>query len=202
MRLPPESPEVRALSAVRRHALEGRLPGAACRLGFEADECAALIAAVGIDEPAIHASTLFDEAAPPLLAPLVALLWAERASDQPWTRLAAGTVASACFGARHLWQDIGLSGRDEVSALLQRHFPRLAAGNTRDLKWKRYLFIRLGEQLGSPELRPPRCDGCDDYAVCFAPAPEGVAMRRFDGQQAQKERGDRTAWRGVDDGRP
>jgi len=79
----------------------------------------------------------------------------------------AATVAGACFGARHLWQDIGLAGRQEVSALLARHFPALAAGNTRNLKWKRYLFLRLGQELGAPDLRPPRCDGCEDFDLCF-----------------------------------
>ena len=57
----------------------------------------------------------------------------------------------------------------------------LAAGNERYLKWKRYLFLTLGQRLGEVDLRPPKCGRCDEFAKCFAdgppPAPGPVAGR-------------------------
>lgn len=37
----------------------------------------------------------------------------------------------------HLWQDLGLFNRGELSRLLATHFPTLAAGNTQNMKWKK-----------------------------------------------------------------
>ncbi|NRP75962.1 hypothetical protein ILFOPFJJ_06886 [Ensifer psoraleae] len=60
-----------------------------------------------------------------------------------------GDSISACFAkiiARramrhdHLWLELGLSDRAELSLLLATHFPTLAAGNTSNTKWKRYLL--------------------------------------------------------------
>jgi nitrogen fixation protein NifQ len=31
-------------------------------------------------------------------------------------------LACGCFGGGHLWHDMGLSGRENVYVLLQRHF--------------------------------------------------------------------------------
>jgi len=63
-----------------------------------------------------------------------------------------------------------------VSRLVRLGFPALAKQNTADLKWKRFLFLALGEQLGRPGLTPPHCDGCDGYAACFGTArPAGTA---------------------------
>src|SRR5262245_47879785 len=164
-RLSPDSAEHRAIRAVRRHAIEGKLPAAAGWLGLGSGECATLLAKVGIEDAPAKADDT--EALPPHLAALIDLIWTHRVSDDSVTRLMAGTIASACFGSRHLWQDIGLDGRTEVSGLLKHHFTGLAAGNTRDLKWKRYLFLRLGDQLGVDDLRPPRCDGCEDFNLCY-----------------------------------
>jgi nitrogen fixation protein NifQ len=87
----------------------------------------------------------------------------------------SNVLAWACFGSHHLWQDLGATGRDEVSRLLEVGFPALFASNTRNLKWKRHLFLVLGEQLGREDLRPPRCDDCDNYAACFGgPAPTSM----------------------------
>ena len=124
---------------------------------------------------------------PAMLSPLIVLLWAHRASDGPWTRLMAGTIASAAFGARHLWQDLGAAGRPEVTALMERHFRSLAERNVRQLKWKHHLFQCLGAQVGRPDLRPPRCDGCAE-PLCFPDGPVEVTFRRsHDGPAAQTE---------------
>jgi nitrogen fixation protein NifQ len=176
---------LRVLGNVMQLGLSGELPPEAMSLGLGLAECRALLQAVGLGLPEVSPAP-----APglrsPFLSPLIALLWAHRADDAPWTRLMAGTLASAAFGARHLWQDLGASGRAEVSALLMQHFPTLAAANVHQLKWKHHFFQTLGAELGMPDLRPPRCDGCEEQAVCFPAAVMGgpgevlrvVALRR------------------------
>ena len=102
-----------------------------------------------------------------LLRPLRSLLSEHRVNTDPsWTAL-ANALACACFGSHHLWVDLGLSGREEVSHLLQSGFPALHAGNRHNLRWKRHLFIVLGDQLGHSDLHPPKCDGCDNQGACF-----------------------------------
>ncbi len=90
-----------------------------------------------------------------------------RASVDPIELVIANAIATACFGRHHLWEDLGAGSRRDVSTLLHAAFPALAAGNTRDLRWKRYLFRVLGATLGIDDLRPPHCDGCDDFDACF-----------------------------------
>lgn len=79
-------------------------------------------------------------------------------------------VAEACLGADHLWQDLGLPSRRELTTLMQRNFPRLAAENTKDMRWKKFLYRRLCEMEGLVACRSPSCEACCDYAACFAPA--------------------------------
>lgn len=98
---------------------------------------------------------------------LVALLWEHRGGDQAVIRCLARAIAAACFGERHLWQDMGFGMRGELSALVAQCFPRLHARNTTDLKWKRLLFTLLGERLGMPGLLPPACPRCASFQACF-----------------------------------
>ena len=186
----PDELERRVLDAVGGHARAGRLPPAAITVGFEPAEFAALCGGVqlrpgdGLD--AVPAAACGER--PAMLGPLIALLWSHRTSDAPWTRLMAGTIASAAFGARHLWQDLGAAGRPEVTALIERHFLALATRNVRNLKWKHHLFQCLGAELGLPDLRPPRCDGCEEQPLCFPEGPGAVTFRRrHDGPAAQTE---------------
>lgn len=82
----------------------------------------------------------------------------------------ARVIAAACFGQRHLWQDLGLSGRAEVSELLDHHFPSLARKNHRNLRWKRFLFAELGALTGKPGLLPQACALCPEQPVCHQEA--------------------------------
>ena len=181
--------ERRVLDAVRRHAHEGLLPRASLTLGLQPPEfatlCAGMQARLGYGDEGVPSAA--SDARPALLSPLVDLLWSHRTSDAPWTRLMAGTIACAAFGARHLWQDLGAAGRPEVTALMERHFRDLAVRNVRNLKWKHHLFQCLGEQLGMPNLRPPRCDGCEEQPLCFPDGPVAATFgRRHDATAAQE----------------
>ena len=186
-----EDLERRVLGAVTQHAAAGLLPAAALTAGLKHSEFDALFRAVGLP-PAVtgraDAAPAQADDRPALLSPLIALIWAQRSSDGPWTRLMAGAIASAAFGARHLWQDLGATGRPEVTALLVQHFPGLAARNVRNLKWKNHLFQCLGAELGLADLRPPRCDGCEEQPLCFPEGPKEVVFRIEHGGSAAKEK--------------
>src|SRR5262249_52833488 len=118
VRLSSEAPERRALEAVRRHAAEGRLPAAAGSLGLHGDECATLLRDVGLT--ALASMPPGYSESPPYLNDLIALLWSHRSSEEPWTRLMAGTIARTCFGARPLGQDDGVACSAGGSGLLER----------------------------------------------------------------------------------
>lgn len=81
----------------------------------------------------------------------------------------AEIVACACMGMDHLWQDMGLWSRKELSELMHRNFPALAQRNDRDMKWKKFLYKQLCEQEGIYVCRAPSCDVCSDYLNCFGP---------------------------------
>lgn len=167
-----------AIAGVLRNAEAGELPLFAATLGFDRLEFNALVETL---QPGARLSmpdlgegyALCAVREPDLFEPLARMLWEQRAPDlaERPTRWLAHAVAAASFGCRHLWQDLGLSGRVETTALLHLHFPALVARNTDDLKWKRYLFLALGERLGSNDLKPPGCAGCDSYSTCYSSAP-------------------------------
>ncbi len=78
-------------------------------------------------------------------------------------------VAAACMGGDHLWQDLGLWSRVDLSRLMTENFPLLAAKNVKDMKWKKFLYKQLCEREGVYVCRSPSCEVCADYNVCFGP---------------------------------
>lgn len=102
-------------------------------------------------------------------ADLQKLMVESRADTSPSELWMADIVASACMGSDHLWQDLGLWSRGELTALMQRNFPSLAARNDRDMKWKKFLYKQLCETEGIYVCRSPSCEVCADYANCFGP---------------------------------
>ncbi|MFZ5491792.1 MAG: nitrogen fixation protein NifQ [Pseudomonadota bacterium] len=89
----------------------------------------------------------------------------------PWL---ASTVAVACLGDNHLWQDLGLPSRAALSQLLRAYFPALVARNHGDMKWKKFLYKELCDRA-QVLCRAPSCAVCSDYAFCFGPE-EGPAL--------------------------
>lgn len=81
----------------------------------------------------------------------------------------ARALAFACLGENHLWQDLRLPSRRELSALLGYWFPRLVAKNVRDMKWKKFFYRQLCEREGLFVCKAPSCGVCADFAVCFGP---------------------------------
>jgi nitrogen fixation protein NifQ len=92
---------------------------------------------------------------------------ASPAVDRGDARCVASLIAHACLRPDHLWRDLGLDGREAVSALLTRYFPALAARNTAALRWKQFLAFEVATARGMPPAPAPGCPGCEDYAFCF-----------------------------------
>jgi nitrogen fixation protein NifQ len=79
------------------------------------------------------------------------------------------TVAVACLGDNHLWQDLQFASRAELSALMRRWFPALVAKNHADMKWKKFLYKQLCERAEVFVCKAPSCAVCTDHAKCFGP---------------------------------
>ena len=100
---------------------------------------------------------------------LVALMVRYRAGLDPSEYDMAEIIATACAGADHLWQDLGLANRQELSSLIANNFPRLFARNIGDMKWKKFLYKQLCEEEGIYACRAPSCAECKDQPACFGP---------------------------------
>lgn len=85
------------------------------------------------------------------------------------SRWLAAAIATAAQRDNHLWQDLGLPSRRELSAVISLRFPRLAAANHSDMKWKKFFYRQLCERAGVPICKSPNCADCCDQAVCFGP---------------------------------
>lgn len=100
---------------------------------------------------------------------LVEIMLMDKAGDSPSEVWMAHVVAAGCMASDHLWQDLGLWRRADLTALMRRNFPALAARNVKDMKWKRFLYKQLCEAEGIYVCRAPSCEVCSDYHACFGP---------------------------------
>ncbi len=79
----------------------------------------------------------------------------------------ASMVARRCQRPNHLWQDLGLRNRQELGALMERHFTVLARRNRSDMKWKKFLYRTICRDDGFSLCAAPVCSDCDDFQQCF-----------------------------------
>lgn len=100
---------------------------------------------------------------------LVRLMLMDKAGNAPSEVWMAHVVAAGCMASDHLWHDLGLWQRADLTALMRRNFPPLAARNVKDMKWKRFLYKQLCEAEGIYTCRAPSCEVCTDYHDCFGP---------------------------------
>lgn len=124
------------------------------------DECRGDLAPMGKELPDNRLGEVED---------LVRLMLLDKAGESPSEVWMAHVVAVGCMGSDHLWQDLGLWSRKDLTALMRRNFPALAARNLKDMKWKRFLYKQLCEAEGIYTCRAPSCEVCCDYNVCFGP---------------------------------
>jgi nitrogen fixation protein NifQ len=97
---------------------------------------------------------------------------AEQSDETEWL---IAIIVAACLGSDHLWQDLGLWSRSDLSAMLAHNFPQLTARNSKDMKWKKFLYKQLCEAEGLYVCRAPSCEVCKDYSVCFGAEERGRA---------------------------
>ena len=100
---------------------------------------------------------------------IIDLLLEYRAGHHPSEFWLASIVAAACAGRDHLWQDLGLANRNELSHLFFNAFPSLARQNTGDMKWKKFIYRFYCARDGIYVCPAPSCGECIDYVHCFAP---------------------------------
>ncbi|WP_025917434.1 nitrogen fixation protein NifQ [Herminiimonas sp. CN] len=165
---------VRAIAGVLRNAQDGELPLFAWTLGLPQPVLAALVAHCFPELGALESMPQQQYAAIAATAPvefrdLAVMLLANRSvtADLQHAAWLAHAIAAASLGSRHLWQDLGLTGRDALSRLLAQYFAPLYRRNTHNLKWKRFLFAELGALQGRHHLQPPKCHHYAEFPVCF-----------------------------------
>lgn len=95
------------------------------------------------------------------------LLMAHRTVDTDESRWLAAMIARRAVEPNHLWEDLGLRNRAELSRLLMRHFASLAERNTRNMRWKRFFYRMLCEADGMVLCATPVCTDCSDFDLCF-----------------------------------
>lgn len=95
------------------------------------------------------------------------MLWYNCRDSGTFGRLLVRIIARRCQRPNHLWQDLGFGSRRELSGLMQRHFPNLAARNTRDMKWKKFFYRTICSSTGFSLCTAPVCSECDDFDACF-----------------------------------
>ncbi len=153
---------------VSQAAGQGALPPG---LGLFGPDYVALLARHFPDAapPAPSDRPAFDPGGMPERDDLLALLLDHVAGRDDSERRVAEIVVVACMGGDHLWQDLGLWNRADLSRLMNGNFPALAAKNDRDMKWKKFLYRQICEREGIHVCPAPACQVCVDYAKCFGP---------------------------------
>jgi nitrogen fixation protein NifQ len=95
------------------------------------------------------------------------LLQRSRSTSAPLSSLLAVLVARRTMRPNHLWQDLGLTNRSELSALMKRHFAPLALRNTHDMKWKKFFYRIICRDSSARRCVAPCCSECSDFNGCF-----------------------------------
>jgi len=91
---------------------------------------------------------------------------APRLREEPWW---IELMIAGCAGRDHMWRDMGLFERKDLTRLIRNCFPELGRRNTRDMKWKKFIYKQLCEREGIIACPAPTCDQCASFSECFAP---------------------------------
>lgn len=100
-------------------------------------------------------------------AALVDLLVRGATSGSRFRHFLAEMIARRAQCPNHLWQDLGLQDRGELSRLMNRHFAPLARRNVGDMKWKKFFYRQMCRDEAYALCRAPSCDLCADFTTCF-----------------------------------
>jgi nitrogen fixation protein NifQ len=118
------------------------------------------------------------------------LLQRFRTASSPINSLLTLLVARRATRPNHLWQDLGLANRGELSRLMMRHFVTLARRNDQDMKWKKFFYRMICRDDGFNMCVAPSCSECGDFDACFgSESGESLLARtRFHGEAPQLTR--------------
>lgn len=121
-----------------------------------------------------HAAFAFSSVAGAMLAPVADdeaclrdLLSRSTTERSGFERKLAVIVARRAQRPNHLWQDLGLRNRRELSWLMSRHFDPLANKNLHDMKWKKFLYRVICRDTSFSLCSAPSCSECADFDGCF-----------------------------------
>jgi nitrogen fixation protein NifQ len=95
------------------------------------------------------------------------LLRANRSSEGDCGEWLAAMMARRALEPNHLWEDLGLRNRSELTRLIERHFAPLAARNDKNMRWKRFIYRMMCEDDGFVMCSTPICTNCADYHLCY-----------------------------------
>jgi nitrogen fixation protein NifQ len=98
---------------------------------------------------------------------LLDLLQSCTTSGTDFEALLAAMIARRAQRPNHLWQDLGLRNRGDLSELMRRHFRPLALRNSQDMKWKKFLYRIICADASYLLCTAPSCAECDDFDACF-----------------------------------
>ncbi|HZZ14194.1 MAG TPA: nitrogen fixation protein NifQ [Paraburkholderia sp.] len=107
------------------------------------------------------------------------LTYATSSVDADDAHCLATIITHACLRPDHLWRDLGLTGREEVTWMLTRYFPALVERNVAMLRWKKFLAQQLALSTGAEPGPAPGCPGCEDYGQCFPAQATVTFATRF-----------------------
>lgn len=116
-----------------------------------------------------HYGRALDQARGDEHAELYTLFLSHTEGDRELATRLADILVAGCMGGDHLWQDMGLWSRKDLSALIATSFKPLAEKNIHDMKWKKFFYKQLCIQEGVYTCRAPSCQQCADYEACFGP---------------------------------
>lgn len=137
------------------------------QLGVTHDQLAAIAAFAGIDDPALLAGGGVPSPDDEELM-LQELLLRHKSQPGEIGDWLAQIIARRSMEPNHLWEDLGLPERPDLTKLLLRHFQSLAANNTRNMRWKRFLYRAICESEGFTMCPSPTCDACSEFHICYS----------------------------------
>ena len=97
------------------------------------------------------------------------LLWRGGLADED-TKALAFIIARRAMEGSHLWEDLGLACRPALTTLMRRHFPKIAAANTQNMRWKKFFYRQICADTEFALCLSPTCTECPEYHDCFAPS--------------------------------
>lgn len=95
------------------------------------------------------------------------ILLENRSSEGEFGRWLAAMIARRAMEPNHLWEDLGLRDRSELTRLIARHYAPLARRNDKNMRWKRFIYRMMCENDGFVMCSTPVCSNCADYALCY-----------------------------------